>query len=98
MSTPAPTRDRYAQCDGTCTADCGACKGAGRPAPGTLTLPMTVDVAVDVDAYMREYGFTDRAEAIADATEHLCALLGEVLTDKARQMGTFTTALRQDPA
>jgi hypothetical protein len=25
------SRDRYAQCDGTCTVDCGACKGAGRP-------------------------------------------------------------------
>jgi len=26
-------RDRYAQCDETCTTDCGACKGRGRPAP-----------------------------------------------------------------
>lgn len=26
-------RDRYAQCDETCTTDCGACKGQGRPAP-----------------------------------------------------------------
>jgi hypothetical protein len=25
------SRDRYAQCDDTCTVDCGACKGAGRP-------------------------------------------------------------------
>jgi len=25
------TRDRYAQCDDTCTTDCGACKGQGRP-------------------------------------------------------------------
>lgn len=25
------SRDRYAQCDDTCTSDCGACKGAGRP-------------------------------------------------------------------
>jgi hypothetical protein len=24
-------RDRYAQCDDTCTVDCGACKGNGRP-------------------------------------------------------------------
>jgi hypothetical protein len=24
--------DRYAQCDDTCTVDCGACKGDGRPA------------------------------------------------------------------
>lgn len=24
-------RDRYAQCDGTCTVDCGACKGERRP-------------------------------------------------------------------
>jgi hypothetical protein len=24
-------RDRYAQCDSTCTVDCGACKGKGRP-------------------------------------------------------------------
>ena len=25
--------DRYAQCDATCTTDCGACKGRGRPVP-----------------------------------------------------------------
>jgi hypothetical protein len=25
-------RDRYWQCDQTCTADCGACKGSGPPA------------------------------------------------------------------
>lgn len=24
-------RDRYANCDETCTTDCGACKGQGRP-------------------------------------------------------------------
>lgn len=30
-----PAHDRYAQCDGTCTVDCGACKGAGRPAEPT---------------------------------------------------------------
>jgi hypothetical protein len=27
----ATSRDRYAQCDDTCTVDCGACKGAGHP-------------------------------------------------------------------
>lgn len=36
--TPAATRaeasraQRFDQCDGTCTVDCGHCKGAGRPA------------------------------------------------------------------
>jgi hypothetical protein len=29
------SRDRYAQCDDTCTVDCGACKGAGHP--GSVT-------------------------------------------------------------
>jgi hypothetical protein len=29
------TYDRYAQCDATCTTDCGACKGQGRPAPSS---------------------------------------------------------------
>jgi hypothetical protein len=33
---PRPS-DRYAQCDDTCTTDCGACKGAGRPS-GTCHL------------------------------------------------------------
>jgi hypothetical protein len=28
--------DRYAQCDETCTVDCGACKGAGPPSPGVV--------------------------------------------------------------
>lgn len=31
---------RYAQCDDTCTTDCGACKGAGRPAPAA---PVTTE-------------------------------------------------------
>lgn len=26
-------RQRYAQCDATCTTDCGPCKGQGPPAP-----------------------------------------------------------------
>jgi hypothetical protein len=32
MSENSSGRDRYAQCDDTCTVDCGACKGTGRPA------------------------------------------------------------------
>lgn len=31
-------RDRYAQCDETCTADCGACKGARRRCRSCLQL------------------------------------------------------------
>lgn len=31
VEAASPRPRRYSQCDGTCTVDCGHCKGAGRP-------------------------------------------------------------------
>lgn len=54
---PGHTRDRYAQCDDTCTVDCGPCKGAGRPAPAaSVTSPKATPNPAPASREEREQG------------------------------------------
>ena len=68
------------------------------PSTKVLHLPVVLDVVVDLDAYRTEYGLSGRQEAIEDAAEHVPGLIAETVAEKARQMGTFATSLRRDPA
>jgi hypothetical protein len=42
--------ERYEQCDGTCTVDCGHCKGAGRPASLSQLRRLAVQTVTPADA------------------------------------------------
>jgi len=62
-------RDRYAQCDETCTTDCGACKGQGRPKAEEASLAVALDAVEDAsreltDAYRESI---DAARAVTRA-------------------------------
>jgi acyl transferase domain-containing protein len=60
----AVTRDRYAQCDDTCTVDCGACKGRGRPAP------VSGQAEVSDELETRAADLADRIEGMGAAMTH----------------------------
>lgn len=57
------TRDRYANCDQTCTTDCGACKGKPPVRVGTIFARSWGYDQTNVDFY-RVLGFTPSGKSV----------------------------------